>query len=845
MKEVRRHVIMGFNMLILISDATMLAIELTRLADIREKQKLQRGVGDASGSYLGDNTDETETDVPGDLVSPTVCQEGKAIRVRKTSIEGKIKDLAQIEMMQKWSERETEVGLARQEEELEDQFEHTQEQILLHQQKIQEIEDRYKATDASHYEEIAAQVRELNALQRKEEQLEMYLEEKQDLLKVEEFKPQPLRGACSAELLTEVETAEIFAQKFSGRRGSDGDLPARGYMFAADSSCSLNTTSKDSSDGPHSLHSTQSTSNMSLDSLSETLSADKSKDVGSKKISNRAQRVTDRLYKAPPNKPRRQVTKESQPTKSNDRGSKSSNSDSRDLKTKKMPGEKHNHSKHKSGLKDHQVPEKVNQCKKGTNTQSSDRSTQPKSRFMPKKSSQPGVTKKGIPMKAFEACNPPKHSDQSRSISDSGQPYKAPFRPGFRLRQVSSASSLASVPEDEGEETELDDTVTQSETDITSAVVLRKKSRRLGRDEEYKRHSAPVGDKLASYSNIMTPGLSLQQSKMGLAGNDGDQQFVVKKGPSDLVWTSHVRTRSPQNFSDPDLNKYTSSSASRSESEDEFFSAGGSSSSIPVIVITDNSDNEMRLSTSPERTFQDNAQIEGADLDNTDVSMNSSTVTIASTVIENPDYFSGSDDSTSAGGHETPALDFVVGESPLRAGSKREHVHIPDNQLIEVKRQKQNPPSEKIPTSVKPSAALEQSGVTDSKVDHFSPAVEDLSFSGDSLEGHESDQQPSQYKDDLEEANFEDSLELLRQPPSGVEMVETSSNSGLHSETNLPSVQSSLEHVDPSLDQTVSIETVEPGQEDNSNSDFSMDSIQDAKEKLETLQEVLQQLKPK
>ncbi|XP_064603276.1 uncharacterized protein LOC135468784 [Liolophura sinensis] len=831
--------------------ATMLAIELTKLAEIREKQKLQRGVGNQSESYLEGDNDDTETDVPGDLVSPTVCPEGKALRVRKTSIEGKIKDLAQVEMMQKWSERETEVGLARQEEELEDQFEHTQEQILLHQQKIQEIEDRYKATDASHYEEIAAQVKELNALQRKEEQLEMYLEEKQDLLKVEEFKPQPLRGACSAELLTEVETAEIFAQKFSGRRGSDGDLPARGYMFAADSSCSLNTTSKESSDGSHSLHSAQSASNMSLDSLSETQLADKSKDIGSKKISHRAQCVTDRLYKAPPNKPRKQATKESQLANSTDRGTKSSNSGSRDLKTKKPPVEKYSHSRHKLGLKGHHIQQKTNQRKKGTNTQSSEKSTQPKSSISPKKAALPGVTKKGIPVKAFEAFNPSQGSDQSHSITDSGQLYRAPFRPGFCLRQVSSASSLASVPEDEREETELDDTVTQSETDITSGVVLRKRSRRLGRDEEYKRHSAPVGDKLASYSNIMTPGLPLQQSKMSLAGDNHAKQFVAKKGPSDLVWKSHVRRRSPQNVSDPDLNKYTSSSASRSESEEEFFSAGGSSSSIPVIVITDNSDNEMRLSTSPECTFQDSAQMEGI-LDNTDVSMNSSTVTIASTVIENPDYFSSSDDSISACGQDTPALDPVEGESPVRAGSKRENVHIPDNQqLIEVKRQKQSSACENVSTTVHLSAFPEDSNVTDPKLNHSSPAVEDLSFSGDSLEGQESDQQPSQYLD-LEEANFEDSLELLRQPASGVEMMETSNNVALPSEASLQPVQchlssseNNLEHADPSTDQTVCTETMKPEQEDNSNSDFSMDSIQDAKEKLETLQEVLQQLKPK
>ena len=66
-----------------------------------------------------------------------------------------------MEFERKLSYRETEQSLSIQQEDLEDQYQATQEQIEAKIEKIKQIEDQYKELDKTHLKEISAQVSEL------------------------------------------------------------------------------------------------------------------------------------------------------------------------------------------------------------------------------------------------------------------------------------------------------------------------------------------------------------------------------------------------------------------------------------------------------------------------------------------------------------------------------------------------------------------------------------------------------------------------------------------------------------------------------------------------------------
>ena len=63
-----------------------------------------------------------------------------------------------MEFERKLSYRETEQSLSIQQEDLEDQYQATQEQIEAKIEKIKQIEDQYKELDKTHLKEISAQV---------------------------------------------------------------------------------------------------------------------------------------------------------------------------------------------------------------------------------------------------------------------------------------------------------------------------------------------------------------------------------------------------------------------------------------------------------------------------------------------------------------------------------------------------------------------------------------------------------------------------------------------------------------------------------------------------------------
>lgn len=78
---------------------------------------------------------------------------------------------------------------------------------------------------------VMLQMKEIDNLVEREEQLELYIEEKQDLLMVGVDQPHPLRSACSEEVLTVLSPPDRgFPTRTSSLmalpRGSEGDLPS-------------------------------------------------------------------------------------------------------------------------------------------------------------------------------------------------------------------------------------------------------------------------------------------------------------------------------------------------------------------------------------------------------------------------------------------------------------------------------------------------------------------------------------------------------------------------------------------------------------------------------------------
>ena len=77
---------------------------------------------------------------------------------RKLSVEDQIQELEELEFERKLSYRETEQSLSIQQEDLEDQYNSTQDQIVAKMEKIKQIEEEYKELDKAHLKEISDQV---------------------------------------------------------------------------------------------------------------------------------------------------------------------------------------------------------------------------------------------------------------------------------------------------------------------------------------------------------------------------------------------------------------------------------------------------------------------------------------------------------------------------------------------------------------------------------------------------------------------------------------------------------------------------------------------------------------
>ena len=401
------------------------------------------------------------------------------------------------------------------------------------------------------------QIKEIEDLSEREEQLELYIEEKQDLLLVGVDQPHPLRSACSEEVLTVLSPPDLgFPTRTSSLmalpRGSEGDLP----------SCSnrLSTMLCDQSleESNNSLFE-GSEASMDLSSSLGEVSEDGQRKVNAKgeKLVKTAKSVTDRLYKAPEPKFKYQPKSKQLPRstgatrdaniRTRDRRSPispSRESPSRGTSARGSPARTKSESPRstpRTTPSPRETPERqlkgnkdIGKSTKSTLSKNKDgkSSTEETSRITAKKSPSSGKsagaernTTGSVKVKGSSSRNSlsagdlagirgrresptGSHGDISERRlspsarkrdsgrlspnSDSGSGGGRKFVP--RLRHITSASSLANVPEAIAEETE----PAEPEQKSTSQVVVRRRKKRPQLEgDEFRRHSEPLGEELA------------------------------------------------------------------------------------------------------------------------------------------------------------------------------------------------------------------------------------------------------------------------------------------------------------------------------------------------------------
>ncbi|XP_062569884.1 LOW QUALITY PROTEIN: uncharacterized protein LOC134231950 [Saccostrea cucullata] len=481
----------------------------------------------------------------------------EAINTAKQSGWGKVKDLLHTELKSRLQLRESEERLRRQSEDLEEQFEMSQREIQQKMGRIKEVEEEYKTEDAVHYQEMTSKMKEIEDLTEREEQLELYIEETEDLLMVGVDQPRPIRSACSEEVLTVLSppnpgfptrTTSLMALP----RGSEGDLP----------SCSNRLSQKPED---HSMEeSTNSLFEGSEASMDMSSSVGEVDDGGkrksgakSEKLVKTAKNVTDRLYKAPEPKfkyqPKsKQLSRSSGATydtgvRTRDKRSPISparDSPSRSMSPRVSPGRLKSESPRstpRSSPSPRQTPEKQLNEKFSKDSRRGKKPTDSKEKDSKTSSEKagPSAAKKSHPLPKSKGADQissgtkkdpldKKHSStgdladvRSRRQPSTGShddisgrqssPYGrqrdsdnsrlSPNSDGggrkfvSRLRHIASASSLANVPESIAEEVEPAEPEQKSTSQVV--VVKRRKKRPQIEGEEFRRHSEPLGEELA------------------------------------------------------------------------------------------------------------------------------------------------------------------------------------------------------------------------------------------------------------------------------------------------------------------------------------------------------------
>ncbi|XP_060557466.1 uncharacterized protein LOC132717901 isoform X3 [Ruditapes philippinarum] len=485
----------------------------------------------ATTSTEGDNAD-TVTDLP-------VKYKGG----RRVSADDQLDDLAQTEFTRRMSYRETEESLAIQQEDMEDAYLQTQAQLEDKLRKLQKMEEEYKEVDKAHLQEMEVQTEKVREIRKQEVQLEVYIQESQELCNVREEKPQPLRTACSEMFLLD---PSIQDQDFSQKTTSLLDIQGAdcGEQLSPRSRRLRRSSSADSIE-----------SGISDISKDFNMDTERLKDQKDKKISSVAKQVTSRLYQAPEPKfkyvpktkekeiktiPRTKVlrdrTTELKPRTGFDRtarvtksespqrvtGKRTSPAPSRIADIKKRPGSaSQRDQKSKPGPKPKDVKDDKGKGDKHdrnalkvttekNKVQGPNRANSPSSRLGGALS--PPTRQSGAaspPTRAAGAVSPTGRLTGSLSAERLGVSGSNIVRTS-PLRQMASATSLASVPESVAENEESDMGEIKNEQNKTTSYVVKKRQKK-GRanfiDDDFRCHSAPdahrTSQALDDYTDIM------------------------------------------------------------------------------------------------------------------------------------------------------------------------------------------------------------------------------------------------------------------------------------------------------------------------------------------------------
>ncbi|XP_069119081.1 uncharacterized protein [Argopecten irradians] len=510
-------------------------------------------------------------------------QELEDIERKKESLQGQMKALAQGELIRHLSYRDTEQRLIEEAEEIEDQYHTTQDQLDAELQQLEEVEKSYRSVDRSQLQDITRTDDDLTDLDRQQEQLHQYIAEKQGLMQVRLDVPRALRSACSEEVLTDVQTSSLgFPFRASSllalKQGSDGDLPSMSARLSLKSS--LNITSLDSI--PDSVDSMDTSPSTSFSNHGVTTRKRSTRSPASDTLTSEAKEVTNRLYKAHPPKFKYEPKQKPKVVPVNKRElQKDTNiSGRKDISdTKSKRGTDNGKGKSKSPSPGRQTvpgrqttpspgrqttPSPGRQTTRRQTTPSPGRQTTPspgrqttlsagkRTSPSPGKPASTTQRRKQVSQKpelAIEGDDkdkssrsmgqPPGGTKRTRRSSDKSgvvphlrqslsQPIlnrglsNNPRLTPTKLRPINSATSLASVPEAVGEETEAID-------QVSSSVVVRRRRKRQFNEDDTRRHSEPVGESLADAydkytqemeANIEIPVILLHKDLPGEQGKE-------------------------------------------------------------------------------------------------------------------------------------------------------------------------------------------------------------------------------------------------------------------------------------------------------------------------------------
>ncbi|KAL3874645.1 hypothetical protein ACJMK2_037627, partial [Sinanodonta woodiana] len=197
--------------------------EMERLKKLEQKEHRELAVQTETHQCTTSTSFDMEVETFSDDVDAAVDPSALA-RVRKKSVSDRMKELEQEELKRKLSDREMEICLAEQQEDIVDDFLQKEEQLKMKIRKMEEMEEEYKRLSVLHLKEISNQNEKLQELHKQSAMLEVYIEEKQDLINVGSHAPRPLRSARSEMFLTDPNLIEPKFSRTELQCGSEGDI---------------------------------------------------------------------------------------------------------------------------------------------------------------------------------------------------------------------------------------------------------------------------------------------------------------------------------------------------------------------------------------------------------------------------------------------------------------------------------------------------------------------------------------------------------------------------------------------------------------------------------------------